>query len=69
MSTNGVNGTGDATTTGSTCPERKWERPDRVSRCTWVLGKSKPEDSPHFHTKRYVGINKSQSQNLICAMY
>ena len=45
---NGINGSGDVTSGG----ERVWDRPDRPSRCTWQLGKSKPSDSPHFHAKR-----------------
>lgn len=37
-----------------TSPERKWVRPDRVSRCTWKLGKTKISDSPHCHKQRFV---------------
>ncbi|XP_063161361.1 cystathionine beta-synthase-like protein isoform X1 [Candoia aspera] len=32
----------------STEKERKWIRPDTVSKCTWELGKS-PSESPHCH--------------------
>lgn len=34
--------------TGGPAGERKWIRPDLVSRCTWRLGGSN-ENSPHLH--------------------
>ena len=52
---NGVNGTtphaevgkGDGT-------ERKWIRPDLASKCTYLMGKTGPSESPHMHRPRLV---------------
>ncbi|XP_070606597.1 cystathionine beta-synthase-like protein [Erythrolamprus reginae] len=42
------NGTLEKESCNSTEKERKWIRPDAVSKCTWELGKS-PSESPHHH--------------------
>ena len=49
---NHVNANGVSNGDTVTSPERKWVRPDRVSRCTWKLGKTKLVDSPHNHKLR-----------------
>ncbi|XP_039224656.1 cystathionine beta-synthase-like protein isoform X1 [Crotalus tigris] len=42
------NGTLEKESCNSTENERKWIRPDTISKCTWELGKS-PSESPHHH--------------------
>lgn len=43
---------------GGDLSERKWDRPDKPSRCTYKLSESTVEDSPHRHQLRDKSLGK-----------